>query len=51
MFTGTDMAVLRNTVRDFRKLSFMGDINFFHIDLDTKQNLGRDFSVNFSEPG
>ena len=44
MFTGTDMAILRNTVRDFRKLSFMGDINFFHIDLGATENLGRDFS-------
>ena len=28
MFTGDDMIQLRNAVRDYRKLSFMGDMNF-----------------------
>merc|ERR1719427_217787 len=36
MFAGTDMAGLRNSVRDFRKLSFMGDLDFVYIDREPK---------------
>ena len=43
MFTGDDMVTLRNTVRDFRKLSFMGDINFICIN-ETTPNLARVFA-------
>lgn len=39
MFAGTDMAGLRNAVRDFRKLSFMGDLDFVYIDREPKDNM------------
>ena len=39
MFTGNDMIELRNAVRDYRKLSFMGDMNFICLNEHAEPNL------------
>ena len=39
MFADTDMTKLRDAVKDFRKLSFMGDLNFLLLEKDEKQDM------------